>query len=61
MFGPLELKPFCGINPTGYNGPACFGSPKNVTVIADIVLGGCLASTGCLEIPPTTDPFTCCE
>ena len=27
-YGPLELKPSCGLNPTGYNGPDCFGNPK---------------------------------
>lgn len=58
-YGPLEMKPDCGINPTGENGDDCFGSPKNITIVADIVLGGCLASLGCLTIPPTVDPFTC--
>ena len=58
-YGPLVLKPYCGINPTGYNGPGCFGHPKNITVMADIVINGCLASTDCLSIPPKMDPFSC--
>jgi hypothetical protein len=58
-YGPLVLRPFCGLNPTGYNGVGCFGSPKNITVMADIVINGCLTSTDCLSIPPKMDPFSC--
>ena len=60
-YGPLLLKPQCGLNPTGENGPACFGNPRNITVMADIVINGCLASTDCLSVPPTMDPFSCVQ
>ena len=60
-YGPLVLKPKCGLNPTGENGEACFGSPRNITVMADIVINGCLASTDCLSIPPKMDPFSCVQ
>ena len=36
-YGPLRLKPFCGLDPKGTSGTKCTGSPKNLTVVADIV------------------------
>ena len=37
----------------------CRCASQNITVMADIVINGCLASTDCLSVPPKMDPFAC--
>ena len=32
-YGPLLLKPQCGLNPTGENGQACFGNLAYVGLV----------------------------
>ena len=44
-YGPLRLKPFCGLDPKGTSGTKCTGSPKNLTVVADIVSCNALLAT----------------
>jgi hypothetical protein len=58
-YGPLRLKPFCDLDPLGQSGTKCSGSPKNITVTADILINGCLLSADCLKIPSSLSLIEC--
>ena len=48
QYGPLKMRPFHTDPPA-----------KNITAVADIVINGCMPSSGCTAVPQTMSPIEC--